>query len=167
VNTPDAKAQHMEMTIRAAEGRDLPLLPAIEASGDAMFAGRGIVFPPGPTVIEQLDGQARVLVLGDPPIGFAALSDLDGGPYLEQISIHAARAGQGLGRLLLQSALEEADGALTLLTFRDVPWNAPWYARFGFTELPQAAWGPHLRARWQAEIDAGLHELGPRLAMRR
>jgi hypothetical protein len=35
----------------------------------------------------------------------------------------------------------------------------------GFTELPAAQWGPQLRAEWEAEIDAGLHELGPRLVM--
>jgi hypothetical protein len=54
---------------------------------------------------------------------------------------------------------------MTLVTFRDVPWNGPWYGKHGFTELAADRWGPQLRAEWQAEIDAGLHELGPRLVM--
>ena len=31
--------------------------------------------------------------------------------------------------------------------------------------LPESEWGPQLRAHWQAEIDAGLPELGARLVM--
>ena len=54
---------------------------------------------------------------------------------------------------------------LTLITYRDVPWNGPWYLRHGFVELPESAWGPQLRAHWQAEVEAGLHDLGPRLVM--
>jgi len=34
-----------------------------------------------------------------------------------------------------------------------------------FPPGPADRWGPQLRAEWQAEIDAGLHELGPRLVM--
>jgi GNAT superfamily N-acetyltransferase len=157
----------MPLTVRSAQPRDLPLLPGIESSGETIFAAAGIVFRPGPTVIEQMKDDAQILVLGDPPIGFAALSRLDGRHYLEQISVHASRTGQGFGRVLLQAVIDEAAGDLTLITFRDIPWNGPWYATFGFTELPGHQWGPRLRARWQAEIDFGLHELGPRLIMHR
>ena len=54
---------------------------------------------------------------------------------------------------------------LRLLAFRDVPWNGPWYRRQGFAEMPGSEWGPEVRRHWQAEIDAGLHALGPRLVM--
>jgi hypothetical protein len=54
---------------------------------------------------------------------------------------------------------------LALLTFRDVAWNGPWYLRHGFVELLESAWGPRLRDHRQAEIDVGLHELGPRVVM--
>ena len=85
----------MNATVRVAETRDLPLLPPIEASGDALFGERGIVFQPGPTVIEQMGDDIRILVLGDPPIGFAEISDIDGRPYLEQISVHAEPTATG------------------------------------------------------------------------
>ncbi|HEU5159014.1 MAG TPA: hypothetical protein VFU43_18605 [Streptosporangiaceae bacterium] len=53
---------------------------------------------------------------------------------------------------------------ITLTTFRDIPWNGPWYARRGFAELPRPEWGPQLRRQWQIEVDAGVH-LAPRIAM--
>lgn len=156
----------MDARVRPAQPRDIPLLPRIERSADGMFQALGIVFPAGPTAVEEAVG-ADVLVLDDPPIGFAAVLEMDGHPHLEQIALDAAHTGRGLGGLLLEAVIERARGELTLITFRDVPWNAPWYARFGFLDLPEWRWGPQLRAHWQAEIDAGLHALGARTVMAR
>lgn len=151
--------------MRAAQQSELSLLPAIERSGEAMFAEQGITFPPGPTVIEELVGHsAEILVIGDPLVGFAGLVCVDGRLHLEQISIDAAQGRRGIGTRLLQAVLARGE-PVTLITFRDIPWNAPWYARHGFTELSTPQWGPELSAHWQKEIDAGLHKLGPRLVM--
>jgi hypothetical protein len=68
--------------------------------------------------------------------------------------------------MLLDEVVRRAGAGVTLLTFRDIPWNGPWYAGHGFVELPEEEFGPELRTHWQAEIDAGLHALGHRLAMR-
>jgi hypothetical protein len=151
--------------VRAARQPELSLLPAIELSGEAMFAEHGIRFPPGPTVVEELiSHSAEILVIGDPPVGFAGLICLDGRLHLEQISTNAAQGRRGIGSRLLQAILARGK-PVTLITFRDIPWNGPWYARHGFTELPAQHWGPELSAHWQREIDAGLHRLGPRLVM--
>jgi GNAT superfamily N-acetyltransferase len=156
----------VSLTVRAAGPADLAALPAIELSGDAMFAERGIVFPPGPATVEAaVDQGADILVTGDPPIAFAAVTSLDGHPHLEQISVQAGQGGRGIGSLLLNEVVRRSGHGLTLLTFRDVPWNGPWYMRHGFVEFPEPAWGPEIRAHWQAELDAGLHDLGSRLAM--
>ncbi len=156
----------MTLTVRAAVPADLAALPAIELSGDALFAELGIVFPPGPAAIETAIARgASIVVAGDPPVAFAAVITLDGHPHLEQISVRADQARNGIGSLLLASVIRSYGPGLTLLTFRDVPWNGPWYARHGFAELPGSEWGPELRRHWQAEIDAGLHDLGPRLVM--
>jgi GNAT superfamily N-acetyltransferase len=155
----------MTDVVRVAGPRDLPLLPKIEENGDGLFGELGIVFPPGPTVVEQAIREgAEILVAGDPPVGFAAMVELDGHGHLEQIAVHADHGRRGVGAALLDAVRAGRDG-VTLITFRDVPWNGPWYARHGFTELPETKWGPQLRAHWQAEIDAGLHRLGPRLVM--
>jgi len=154
----------MDGRVRPAEQRDLPPLAEIEQSGEAMFAGHGIVFPPGPMVIEALiRHRADICVIGDPPLGFAGVIELDGHPHLEQISVHADHCGQGLGSRLLGDV---AASGMTLITFRDIPWNGPWYAKHGFTGFPEDQWGPELAGHWRAEIAAGLHFLGPRLVMR-
>jgi GNAT superfamily N-acetyltransferase len=156
--------------VRPAGSGDLPLLPAIEQAADPLFASVGIVFPPGPMVIEEAirDG-AVIYVAGDPPVGFAAVRRRDGNVHLEQIAVHPDHGRQGIGGRLLERvvdhAVEEGAARVTLITFRDVPWNGPWYARHGFGELPEAGYGPQIRALWQAEIAAGLHLLGPRLVM--
>lgn len=156
----------MAYIVRAAAPADLAGLAAIELSSEPMFAGLGIVFPPGlATVDGAIAAGARVFVAGAPPVAFAAVIDLDGHPHLEQISVRADLARQGIGSLLLEEVVRWAGPGLTLLTFRDVPWNGPWYQRHGFAEWPEPAWGPQLRGHWQAEIDAGLHHLGPRVVM--
>lgn len=160
----------VQMTVRNCEPGELALLSAIEWSGGAMFAGIGIVFPPGPATIEgAIAHGADVLVAGEPgeaPTGFAAIITLDGHPHLEQISVRADQGRRGIGSLLLDETIRRAGPGVTLITYQNVPWNGPWYARHGFTELPGASWGPELRAQWQAEIDAGIHALGARLVMR-
>ena len=84
------------------------------------------------------------------------------------MSVDPAHAGRGIGAALIDhlAASARADGrpALTLTTFREIPWNAPYYARLGFAELPEAEWGPQLRALVAREATAipGDH---PRVAM--
>ena len=156
----------MTVTVRAARPAELARLAAIEMTGEAMFAEYGIVFPPGPATIKAAIAHgADVLVAGDPPVAFAAIVDMDGHPHLEQISVRADQGRKGIGSVLLSEVVRRSGPGLTLITYRDVPWNGPWYLRHGFVELPEAAWGPQLRAHWQAEVDGGLHDLGPRLVM--
>jgi hypothetical protein len=45
---------------------------------------------------------------------------------------------------------------VVLSTERDVPWNAPWYARLGFELVPEQAWSPALRAVAEQQRAAGL-----------
>ncbi|QKW35411.1 GNAT family N-acetyltransferase [Actinomadura sp. NAK00032] len=161
----------MGYEVRPARPADLPGLANIENSGNPMFEEIGIVFPPGPTVIEELigDAGARIVVAGDPAVGFAAVEELDGAAHLEQISVRGDLTGRGIGAALLAEVMAGAAASgspgVSLLTYRDVPWNGPWYARHGFAELPAERWGPGIRSYWAAEIEAGLHDLGPRVAM--
>jgi hypothetical protein len=45
-----------------------------------------------------------------------------------------------------------------LSTFRDVPWNAPYYRRLGFTDIVDAALSPALLQIRQEHIERGLDE---------
>lgn len=56
--------------------------------------------------------------------------------------------------------------ALTLTTFADVPWNAPYYARLGFEAVPPERLTPGLRAVRDHEATVGL-DAWRRVAMRR
>jgi GNAT superfamily N-acetyltransferase len=155
-------------SVRLAAQADHAFLAAIEQTGDRMFAEVGIVFPAGPMVVEEaIRDVSDIFVVGDPPIAFAAVKQVGDYLHLEQISVHADHIRRGIGGRLLDEVIDQAKGTfgVTLITFRDVPWNGPWYARHGFIELPEERWSPDLRAIWDAEIAAGLHDLGPRLVM--
>ena len=46
--------------------------------------------------------------------------------------------------------------AATLSTFRDVPWNGPFYRNHGFRDLPPAEWTPGMPAILDKEARHGL-----------
>lgn len=82
----------------------------------------------------------------------------------------AAVARRGVGRELLdhlgQVARAERVPALTLTTFTEVPWNAPYHARCGFHPMTEGVVGPQLRAVRAREAAHGL-DRRPRVCMRR
>lgn len=102
------------------------------------------------------------------PVGFALVELLDE-PHLEEIDVDPAHGRRGLGRALLAVVLAWARGAghagITLTTFRDVAWNAPFYARLGFRALGPGEIRPGLAATMREETARGL-DPARRVAMR-
>jgi GNAT superfamily N-acetyltransferase len=98
-----------------------------------------------------------------------AVDVVDECAHIEQVSVRPDHAGQGIGRALIDHVGAWASGqglrALTLTTFRAVPWNAPYYERLGFTEPPGGP-APGLAAIMAAETAAGL-DPATRVCMRR
>jgi hypothetical protein len=80
---------------------------------------------------------------------------------------HHARLG--LGRALITHVAHWARShdftALTLTTFADVPWNAPYYTRLGFAAIEAPMLIPHLKTILEAEANAGIN-MDHRVAMR-
>jgi GNAT superfamily N-acetyltransferase len=117
----------------------MTLLPALEAAADTMFEALGIGPLPGPGTVEEFSAALVVLVAGDPPVGLCRIDALAGGAHLEQLSVHPDHGGHGIGRRLLRAACEWAREAgyreLTLATYRDIPWNGPFYESEGFVEV--------------------------------
>ncbi len=156
--------------VRVAEPQDVPLLAEIEAEGDAQFADvlDTSVFGPCTPGAERV-ASGVVLVIGSPAVGFAHLIELaDGGVHLEQLAVRPQVQRRGLGRALLRAAYgvvrDRGRDRLTLTTYADVPWNAPWYARHGFDIVePQGA----LAQVVAHERAAGLERPGRRVAMAR
>jgi hypothetical protein len=64
------------------------------------------------------------------------------------------------------TAAPDGHPALTLTTFTEVPWNAPYYERCGFRRLPEAELTPGLREIRRREAAHGL-DRWPRTCMRR
>jgi GNAT superfamily N-acetyltransferase len=89
------------------------------------------------------------------PVGFAAMSLLDGEPYLQQISVRTRFMRRGIGRSLIaritQAALEASHSRLWLTTYTHLPWNRPFYERFGWVLVPEHGCRPELRAVFDHE----------------
>ncbi|MFI7424655.1 GNAT family N-acetyltransferase [Nonomuraea sp. NPDC049684] len=156
--------------VRWADPGELAGLISVELAADKLFEQAGIVFPPGTTMVEDVTDATSVLVEGDPPAGFAIVGRVDGNLHLDQLAVHPDHMRQGIGGRLVEAVADHARAvgapAVTLTTFRDVPWNAPWYERHGFAVLPEAEWGPELRALVEHERELGI-EVAPRVVMRR
>ncbi|WNV84347.1 GNAT family N-acetyltransferase [Umezawaea sp. Da 62-37] len=133
------------MEIRTARPDELVLLQDVENASGEVF--RTIGMPeiadddPLPLdVLTHLQGLGRVWVVADPePVAWIAVDEVDGCAHVEQVSVHPDRARRGIGRSLLDHvdgwARERGFPAVTLTTFRDVPWNGPYYERLGFAQV--------------------------------
>jgi GNAT superfamily N-acetyltransferase len=113
--------------------------------------------------LEELIGAGMVWVActsDDVPVGFLALILLDGSPHIEELDVHPDHQRRGLGRALIEAARlwarEHGATAVTLSTFRSVPWNAPYYARVGFEIVPEDQLSPAFHDLREAESRKGL-----------
>lgn len=117
----------------------------------------------------QRDGRLWVALGDTRPVGFALADVADGAAYLSEIDVHPEHARQGLGTRLVQVVVDWAAAqrfaCVLLVTFRHLPWNAPFYARLGFVALPEHEVGPELRAFIEEEGMAGI-DTRQRVAMR-
>lgn len=160
--------------LRAATLSDLPALNRIErealAAFDPSIRRHAAGFPPLPAdafapAIQA--GLAWVAETEGQVAGFLAAEWMDGDLFIQELSVSPGWMRRGLGTRLLHRACAQAmPHAVVLTTFRDVPFNAPWYARHGFLPVPDAAEVPGLRARLAAER-SHWHGVGERIAMRR
>ncbi len=112
------------------------------------------------------DGRAWVAERDGTVAAYLTAAVVDGCGHVEQVSVDPAFAGLRIGAALVERAAEWSGGALTLTTFRDVPWNGPYYERLGFRWLDDGEIGPELRALREAEAALGL-DRWPRGCMRR
>jgi GNAT superfamily N-acetyltransferase len=136
-----------------AEARHLDGLNAIELAAAAQLAGHA---PP-----PVLEGVTPRGVLDAATVGFAHVEPLAAdAPHLEEIDVHPSHGRRGLGTRLVQAVCDWAAAAghraITLTTFRHVPWNMPWYRRLGFAELPAEAWSDAMRRQVASETARGL-----------
>ncbi|OIJ89648.1 GNAT family N-acetyltransferase [Streptomyces colonosanans] len=166
------------MRIRAVQNEELPLLQDIERAAGRCFHDIGMpeIADDEPLPLDELAryreaGRAWVAVdSANAPVAYLIADRVDGNLHIEQVSVHPDSARRGIGRSLLDHAAARAATdrlpALTLTTFTDVPWNAPYYARCGFQPLDDTMLGPGLLDIRARETAHGL-DRWPRLVMRR
>ncbi|WP_208114028.1 GNAT family N-acetyltransferase [Actinomycetospora succinea] len=163
--------------IRAARPGELELLRQIEVAAGAPFRDVGMDpiaddTPPSTVVLTGAleRGGLWVAAEDDRPVAYLMDDVVDGEAHLDQVSVHPDHARRGIGAGLVEHLAGRARAAgraaITLTTFVDVPWNAPYYARLGFRALADDELGPGLRAVRRTEAARGL-DRWPRVAMRR
>jgi ribosomal protein S18 acetylase RimI-like enzyme len=160
------------MLIRPASADDLPILRDIEWAAGEQFTAIGMpeIAADEPASIDELEryrAAGYAWVAADPqPAAYLIAEPVDGSLHIEQVSVRPEYAHRGIGRQLIDTADAADFPALTLTTFRDVPWNAPYYRRLGFRDLAEADETPGLRRIRRTEAEHGL-DRWPRLCMRR
>lgn len=161
------------LEIRPAALSEFALLPQIEAEADLLFASLQppyslAEFPP-PGSADSYANALHIMVAGRPPGAFVRLDDLEGELHLEQLSVAPEFQGQGIGRALIRAAkawgAESGYSRITLCTFAEVPFNAPFYATCGFRGLTDSELTPSLAALRRHERELGLDDVGPRVVM--
>ncbi len=159
----------MTIQIRHAVPADAALLPDIERSAGALFRTLpGLAWIAGHQVMPAEAHLARIAegtvwVAQDEEaslIGFLTAEGAGDELHIWELSVDAGHQGRGAGRQLIAAAEAYARrtgiSALTLTTFRGVPWNEPFYARLGFETLEGAAIGERLSTLLRDEVLHGL-----------
>lgn len=154
--------------LRLTEESDIALLPAIERSAAQAFRQiPALAWLADSEVIsvarhhDYLETEHSLLaVAAGQPVGFILTEPLDDALFIAEIAVHQAWQHQGIGRMLLEQVIERARQmaypAVTLTTFREVPWNAPFYTRLGFAILDELTLPAGLAAKREQETRHGL-----------
>jgi predicted N-acetyltransferase YhbS len=98
------------------------------------------------------------------------LAEIDQWLHLDELDVLPEYGRRGIGTALVQHVCRIAQTAdypgVTLTTFHDVVWNAPFYQRLGFQVVPPADQTPGLQALVAMEKAHGLRT-DLRVVMRR
>ncbi|KAF1007171.1 MAG: dTDP-fucosamine acetyltransferase [Pseudomonas fluorescens] len=165
-------------TLRLATVCDAPLLPAIErGAAQAFCAIDGLAWLADAEVM-SVERHRQLIALGDCWVALDAGGQLQGfisaqrfgdALHVHELSVTQAAQGQGLGRQLMGAVMHLAQSRrlreVTLTTFCDVPWNAPFYRRLGFETVLPGASDSRLAALLREEYGHGFAP-GSRCAMR-
>ena len=158
-----------DWSLRLARPDDAESFPAIEESADHLFKG-----------IEQLEdiaaagsqlgakgyrrliakGHCLAAFQGERGIGFVATEPFRRELHMWQLAVREDAQRLGVGSGLVRACMIDARNsgftAVTLTTFRDLPWNAPFYQRLGFEEVTALDAHPRLASELALEADQGL-----------
>lgn len=150
IHTPSTLLTYVK--IRSVRANEIDTLQHIDLKSSEIFKGTGLIdfgdnsahlLPIPETRLRSGLGDSLLWVATngrDIPIGFVLCAHKQNSLYLDQVSVLPEFGRQGIGRQLVQVAIEETRQQeydyISLSTFRDIPWNGKFYRRLGFKEIP-------------------------------
>jgi ribosomal protein S18 acetylase RimI-like enzyme len=135
------------IVVRLATVDDIPGIQAAEVAAGARFrdvddpriAQCADASPYWNEGLERASNEQRAWVaVGEDGsiVGFAVAWVVDGEGHLDELAVTPEHGRRGVGRALVDEVvawtLAQGLTSITLTTFRDVPWNAPYYEQLGF-----------------------------------
>lgn len=157
-----------DFSIRLARAEDADHLPAIERAAADKFAGDpdlgDIDFDDVWSAEEHRHfirkGHCLVAEADGSIVGFLTSQPFARELHVWEMDVLPDHQGKGIGSTLIRAcgvdARNSGFSALTLTTFRNLPWNGPFYARLGFVEVQDPATHPRLARELADEAEAGL-----------
>ncbi|HEX5008303.1 MAG TPA: GNAT family N-acetyltransferase [Hyphomonadaceae bacterium] len=149
----------MTVTLRLAAIADIPRMQQIEQDAATLFAGLDLIditematasigdhchaIDEGLSLVAEVDGRIAGFVIGNRYGADVYLHELDVGRDYQQKGVGAA-----LVRGFIDVAQKQGAPWIYLSTFRAPPWNAPFYRKLGFADVPRTDYLP-----WMAEIE--------------
>jgi len=172
-----AQVTAQSVSIRLAEPEHLKAIPVIELAAATLFAEADLPQSLRHKVSEMshlrvaMDDARLWIALTDneKPVGFAITDVIDKVAHLDELDVLPEFGRQGIGTRLLSNVVDWARAGrfpcLQLMTFRHVPWNAPFYEKLGFEILDASDYGPQTADLIRKESRAGL-DVNKRVVMR-
>lgn len=168
-----------DYAISLATLEDIPAMIAADKAASALFVPTGLLdaaaledhVPEDVFATEIPLENVYVARFGDAghAVGFSLTRPLGKGLYLDQVSVDPTHGQKGLGRALVLQVITDAEKRklphVSLSTFRDLPWNGPFYASMGFQELPKAKYEPFMHDIEEAQ--SAIMDVTKRCFMRR
>ena len=159
---------NQDYTIKLAAEHHIRAIPAIEQAAAAIFSESDL--PPEvrflvtdeETLLEAQREKRLWAALQDDTklVGFALARVIGDYAHLEEMDVHPEHGRRGIGSQLLDAVIGWAEAGslpgLTLITFRHLPWNAPFYERNGFVRLDAENTNSLLQDLIREEAEAGL-----------
>lgn len=154
-----------DWSLRLARASDAEAMPAIEHAAAVLFESEPSVDPASTRTGADYarlirKGHSLVAHVGDEMAGFLVAQPFSRELHIWEMNVLPRFGRRGIGSGLVRAAMIDARNtgfkALTLTTFRDLPWNGPFYARLGFEEV--TALDAHIRLAGElaVEVDNGL-----------
>lgn len=165
----------LSLRIRPAGPSDLADLAVLEVDAGQLFHSVGMSevasHVPDQEALRRSHEEGLIWVAEEQGkiAGYVVAKVLDGNAHVEQVSVAPVYARRGIGRQLVSHVEEwgrrNDRPATTLTTFRDVPWNGPYYETLGYRELPGPEMGSDLAAAMEHEASLPGIDASRRCAM--